>query len=102
MGALLMLGDETRDHRYFDHALNLELVYHLRNGIAHGNTFNITDEGKKRSAKHPAHNRNAAVKSPLGTVYEIMPNLTGPVLFDFIGAADVIDILRSVEVYLSR
>jgi len=29
----------------------------------------------------------------LGTVYEITPSLTGPILFDFIGAADVIDLL---------
>jgi hypothetical protein len=77
------------------------LSYHLRNGIAHGNRFNIDDRGKSRLAKHKAHNRDAAVKSPLGTVYEITPRLTGPVLFDFMGAADVIDLLQSVEVYLS-
>ena len=104
MGALLMLGDELAkpEHGYFDHAPILELVYHLRNGIAHGNRFNITKDGKKRLAKHEAHNRHAVVKSPLGTVYEITPNLIGPILFDFIGAADVIDLLQSVEVYLSR
>lgn len=102
MGALLMLGDELGAHDYFDRAPILELVYHLRNGIAHGNQFNITKKGKRRLANHEAHNRSAAVKSPLGTVYEITPNLTGPVLFDFVGAADVIDILQSVEVYLSQ
>lgn len=104
MGALLMLGDELAQPgcEYFDHAPILELVYHLRNGIAHGNRFSITANGKKRLAKYAAHNRQAPVKSPLGTVYEITPNLTGPVLFDFIGAADVIDILQSVEVYLSQ
>jgi hypothetical protein len=71
-GALLMLGDELAKHGgeqgYFDQAPILELVYHLRNGIAHGNKFNITRSGK-RLANHEAHNRNAAVKSPLGTVY---------------------------------
>jgi hypothetical protein len=101
-GALLMLGDELARHRYFDHAPILELVYHLRNGMAHGNRFNIDDRGKNRLAVHEAHNRKAAVKSPLGTVYEITPSLTGPILFDFIGAADVIDLLQSVEVYLSQ
>jgi hypothetical protein len=100
-GALLMLGDELAKHDYFDRAPILELVYHLRNGIAHGNRFNITRWGKERLAKHEAHNRHAAVKSPLETVYEIVPGLTGPILFDFIGAADVIDLLQSVEVYLS-
>lgn len=102
MGALLMLGDELGAHDYFDQAPILELVYHLRNGIAHGNKFNINRWGKDRLAKHEAHNRHAAVRSPLGTVYEITPNLTGPVLFEFIGAADVIDLLQSVEIYLSR
>lgn len=56
----------------------------LRNGIAHGNAFNITDDGKKRLAKYEAHNRNAAVKSPLGTTYEITPDLTGPGQFSLI------------------
>jgi hypothetical protein len=104
MGALLTLGDELAkpEHGYFDHAPILEMIYHLRNGVAHGNRFNITDAGKKRLAKHEAHNRYAAVRSPLGTVYEITPDLAGPILFDFIGSADVIDLLQSVEVHLSH
>jgi len=59
------------------------------NGIAHGNRFNIDANGQKRLARHPANNRDAAVKSPLGTVFEITPSLAGKVLFNFIGAADV-------------
>jgi hypothetical protein len=102
MGALLALGDELARHRYFDHAPILELIYHLRNGIAHGNQFNIDYRGQKRLLKYEAHNRHAVVKIPLGTLYEITPNLTGLVLFDFMGAGDVIDLLQSVEVYLSR
>jgi hypothetical protein len=104
MGALLTLGDELAkpEHDYFDHAPILELVYHLRNGMAHGNRFNLTPAGKKRLAKYEAHNRLAAVKSPQATVFEITPNSKGPILFDFIGAADVIDLLQSVEVYLAR
>jgi hypothetical protein len=42
------------------------------------------------------------VKSPVGTVFEITPSLSGPVLFDFMGPADVIDLLQSVEIYLSK
>jgi hypothetical protein len=102
MGALLTLGDELTNHGYFDQAPILELVYHLRNGIAHGNRFRIDRRGNERLAKYSAHNRHAAVKSPLGTLYEIVPGLTGQVLFDFIGAADVIDLLQSVEDYLLR
>jgi hypothetical protein len=102
MGALLMLGDELARHDYFDHAPVLELVYHLRNGVAHGNQFNVTESGKKRLKKYPAHNKNAVVRSPAGTVYEISATVGGPVLFDFIGPADVIDLLQSVEIYLSK
>jgi hypothetical protein len=102
MGGLLALGDELTKHGYFDHAPVLELVYHLRNAIAHGNRFHIDHQGQKRLTRYEAHNRHAAVKSPRGIVYEITPNLTGSVLFDFIGAADVIDLFQSVEVYLSR
>ena len=72
MGALLTLGDELTKHKYFDQAPILELVYHLRNGIAHGNQFCIDSRGKQRLVKHPAHNRHAAKKSPLGTLYEIV------------------------------
>jgi hypothetical protein len=102
MGALLTLGDELAKHGYFGHAPILELVYHLRNGIAHGNQFTIDHRGQKRLAKHQAHNRDAVVKSPLGTLFEITPTLSGPVLFDFMGPADVIDLLQSIEVHLSR
>jgi hypothetical protein len=42
------------------------------------------------------------VKSPAGVVYEITPSLSGPLLFDFMGPADVIDLLQSVEVHLSK
>jgi hypothetical protein len=35
-------------------------------------------------------------------VYEITPTLSGRVLFEFMGPADVIDLLQSVEVHLSR
>jgi hypothetical protein len=100
-GALLMLGDKLSKHSYFDHAPILEMVYHLRNGIAHGNQFNIDDRGRRRLRKHAAHNRDTIWRSPVGVVYEITPNLTGPILFDFIGAADVIDLLQAVEVYLT-
>lgn len=102
MGALLAVGDELQKHGYFDHAPILELVYHLRNGVAHGNRFNIDHRGQARLAKHEAHNRDAPVTSPAGTVFEITSNLSGPVLFDYMGAADVIDLLQSVELYLSR
>jgi hypothetical protein len=72
MGALLMLGDELAkpQHRYFDHAPILELVYHLRNGVADSKRFNITPASRNRVVKYEAHNRDALVKSPLGTTYD--------------------------------
>jgi hypothetical protein len=47
-GSLLTLGDVLKDHEYLDHAPVLELVYHLRNGIAHGNRFDFTTRGLER------------------------------------------------------
>jgi hypothetical protein len=102
MGALLTLGDELSARAYFDRAPVLELVHHLRNAVAHGNRFNVTESGRVRLAQYPAHNRSAAVKSPAGVLYEITPALTGPLLFNFMGPADVIDLLQSIEVYLSK
>ncbi|MBO0695527.1 MAG: hypothetical protein J2P56_05435 [Verrucomicrobia bacterium] len=78
-GALLAIGDALKENKYFDHAPELELVYHLRNGIAHGNCFEFTDPGRKRLAKYPAHNRDC---------FGITLALEGrPALFDFIEAA---------------
>jgi hypothetical protein len=99
---VLALDVELSAHDYFDQAPVLELVYHLRNAIAHGNRFNITEAGRKRLARQLAHNRDAAVRSPLGTCYEITPSLSGPLLFEFVGAADIIDLLQSVEVHLAK
>jgi len=101
-GAMLTMDVELAAHHYFDHAPVLELIYHLRNAIAHGNRFNITKPGSKRLARHPAHNRDAAVRSPLGTCYEVTCALSGPFLFDFMGPADIIDLLQSVEVHLAK
>jgi hypothetical protein len=98
-GALLNLGDKLQEDNYFDHAPVLELIYHLRNGIAHGNIFNITN--LRRLISYPAHNRVALAKSP--TDYEMVPSLNGtPVLFDFITAPDVLSLFHSVGFHLNR
>ncbi len=54
-GSLLAVGDALKRNDYFDHAPELELVRHLRNGIAHGNRFAI------QKLTYPAHNRDAAL-----------------------------------------
>jgi hypothetical protein len=100
VGALLTIGDALAKHSYFDHAPELELLRHLRNGVAHGNTFRIN---LKLLAKFPAHNRLAWVRSDSKAEFEITPNLQNqPVLFDFMGPGDIIHLLMSVGLYLIR
>lgn len=94
-GALLALGDALKNNNIVRRP-ELELVYHLRNGIAHGNRFNINDEGRKRLEKTPAHNRAARVRVP-NAEFEITTGLNGKqVLFDFMGPGDVLDLLQSI------
>jgi hypothetical protein len=101
VGALLTIGDALADHSYFDRAPELELLRHLRNGIAHGNAFRI--DNPQNLTKFPAHNRLAWIRSNTGAEFEITSSLQGkPVLFDFMGPGDVLDLLSSVSLYLIR
>src|ERR1051326_754219 len=98
-GAYLVVGDALERHGYFDRAPELELIRHIRNGIAHGNRFEIRDPS--RLARFPAHNRFAHVRS--GRPLEIVPSLNGcEVLFSFAAPGDLLDLLISTEVYLKR
>lgn len=95
---MLAVGDALERNGYFDRAPELELIRHLRNGIAHGNRFHIRDPEKLK--KYPAHNRDGYHN---GTIFKITPELDGqPVLFDFIGAGDVLDLLHSVGHHLKQ
>jgi len=104
VGSLLAVGDALSDVRYLDHSPLLELVRHLRNGIGHGNKFTFI-QGKKTPGldqlkKFPAHNKQAKIR---GAEFQIDGSLEGhQVLFDFMGPGDVLDLLQSVEVYLTR
>ena len=106
VGSLLTLGDALSRLRrsYLNHAPILELIYHLRNGIAHGNIFYFDNDCRRRLKKYPAHNRTARVKSRTGAEFEIVADdlHRKPVLFDFMGPGDVLDLIASVEVYLTR
>jgi hypothetical protein len=98
-GALLALGDALAGHGYFDRAPQLELVKHLRNGVAHGNRFNIRYPAQLTA--HPATNAHAEVKT--SPILEITPGLNGQVvLFDFLAPADVVGVLQGVSAYLIR
>jgi hypothetical protein len=69
--------------------------------VAHGNSFRI--DNPKELTKFSAHNRLAWVKSDSKTVFEITPSLQNqPVLFDFMGPGDILDLLMSVGLYLVR
>jgi hypothetical protein len=83
-GALLELGDLLDDLNYIDRSPPLELVRHLRNGVAHGNSFEIRDPGSLN--QYPAHNRAIPSNTLHPDEFEITPQLHGTrVLFDFIG-----------------
>jgi hypothetical protein len=100
VGALLAVGDTLSRHGYFDHAPELELLRHLRNGVAHGNTFRID---LKHLAKFPAHNRLAWIRGDNKAEFEITPNLQNqPVLLDFMAPGNILDLLMSVSHYLGQ
>jgi hypothetical protein len=98
-GSLLALGDLLKEHGYFDRAPVLELVYHLRNGIAHGNCFHFEPSELNRLKKYPAHNRDASFRK---VIFEITPALNGEeILFEFMDAGDVLDLLSSVRAHMN-
>ena len=100
-GSLLAVGDALGLHHYFDRAPELELLRHLRNGVAHGNRFRI--DNPLELSKFPAHNGYAWIKSDTKAVFEITPTQGGqPVLFDFMGPGDILDLLMSISIYLTR
>jgi hypothetical protein len=104
VGSLIAVGDVLSEHDYLNRAPLLELVYHLRNGVAHGNRFTFkvgqSTPGLTRLKKYPANNKQAGIKT---AEFHITASLEGrPVLLDFMGAGDVLDLLMSVEIYLTR
>jgi hypothetical protein len=73
------------------------MVRHLRNGVAHGNRFTLRNPKELR--RWPAHTRDASCQTT--ETFEITQGLDGkPVLFDFMAAGDVLDLLVSVSTYL--
>ena len=107
-GALLALGDRLDDEDYFDRGPELEFVRHLRNGIAHGNKFHFLHGEPLRPAHFTGPERRllpGGGETQPGNVItrEITAALEGePVLFDFIGAGDVCDLLMFVSSRLGR
>lgn len=99
VSSLVLLGDRLSAEGYYDHAPVLEMVRHLRNGIAHGNRFTLRNPDELK--KWPAHTRGAACQ--YSEPFEITADLDGTeVLFDYMGPGDVLDLLISVSTYLRR
>ena len=109
-GAVLTLGDELARSNYLDQGPDLEFIRHLRNGIAHGNRFEIRGSEPTRpahftGAKGTAHTSDGQPVwvATEGSFFEITPAVHGQaVLFDFIGPADVCDLFQFVAVRLTR
>jgi hypothetical protein len=106
-GAVLTLGDALAAEHYFDRGPDLELLRHLRNGIAHGNRFNL----RKGEPRRPAHFTGPDQRfldggtTPTGQsrFFEITPACQGKaVLFEFMGPGDIVDLLIFVSWRLIR
>lgn len=98
VSSLVLLGDRLAAENY-DRAPVLEVVRHLRNGIAHGNRFTLRKP--EDLGTWPAHMRDAACRS--SQPIEITPDLDGSVvLFEFMGPGDVLDLLISVSTHLQH
>ncbi len=94
--ALIVLADAL-DPGYFGHDPALEMVYHLRNGVAHGNMFHFTTGGRKRLAEYPAHTRDTWRGGGDKVEYEITDDLHDQkVLFEFMLDGDILDLIHEV------
>ena len=89
VGALLTLGDRLSDAGYFDKGPDLELLRHLRNGVAHGNMFHFLHGEPRRPAKYKEFEVTAALEGQ-------------PVLFDFMEPGDILVLLQRISVRLIR
>jgi hypothetical protein len=87
MTTLSWVGDELSKNGYFDKSPESELFRHLRNGISHGNTFNLLNGEPRRPARFKG--------------FEITPALHGQgVLFEFMSTGDLFDLFDHVKAHL--
>ena len=110
--SLIRLGDELESNSYFDQGPALQFVRHLRNGVAHGNKFDIRTHGSNKPPPPayftgPRHDFNLfgvfTSPSEVERTFVITPALNGTkVLFDYVGPGDVLDLLLYVTYYLDN
>ena len=103
---LLAVGDELAgmEPYYFDRGPDLEMIRHLRNGVAHGNRFDLRAGQPIRPAWFTGgRGARADGSSAPATTFVIRPELDGMrVLFDFMGPGDVLELVQHIEWRLLR
>ena len=88
MTTLSWVGDELTAKGYFDKTPELEFFRHLRNGISHGNRFNLI-------------RFNEPIRLARFKGFEVTAALDGqPVLFEFISTGDLFDMFDHVKAHL--
>ena len=103
VGALLTVGDKLRDNDYFENEPEVEIIRHLRNGIAHGNKFTFYNSVKDKTTgrlKHPANIFRYATRQQM-PMHEVDTNLEGTeVLYSWGGPDAVLDCLTVLCIHL--
>jgi hypothetical protein len=103
MGAISTLGDALAKKNYFNHQPELELFYHVRNGVAHGNKFHLTKPGLQRLARYPAHNAVAIARIPTAPPFVIDQTLNGTtIMFEFMEEGDILNLIGAVGAYCNE
>jgi hypothetical protein len=87
MVVLSAVGQIASDNGYWDRMPELELLRHLRNGVSHGNHFNLHQGQPSR----PAH---------FGSHRLTQQNDGDTVLFEFMSAGDLFAFLDHIEAHL--
>lgn len=87
MVALSAIGQLASDNGYWDRTPELELLRHLRNGVSHGNRFNLHTNQPSRPAHFGAHQLTSK-------------NNGDVVLFEFMSPGDLFSLLDHIEEHL--
>jgi hypothetical protein len=87
MVVLSAVGQIASDNGYWDCTPELELLRHLRNGVSHGNRFNLHQGQPSR----PAH---------FGSHQLTQQNNGDTVLFEFMSPGDLFSFLDHIEAHL--
>jgi len=89
LGVLATVGHLAKEQDYWDHTPELELLRHLRNGVSHGNRFNLMHGAPRQ----PAHfGQHVLTREHHGEV----------VLFEFMSPGDLFALLDRIEAHLRR